>query len=271
VIRVSKSTLVEPGTRVRLADHDPDANGGLSKDAPEVEARLEAARAKMTELQGRLYAESKQSLLIVLQAMDAGGKDGTIRHVMRGVNPQGCSVTSFKAPTSEELAHDFLWRIHAHTPGKGLIAVFNRSHYEDVLIVRVRKLVPKRIWSRRYAHINAFEKLLADGGTRVLKLFLHISHEEQKERLEARLRDPRKCWKFNPEDLKEREAWDDYVTAYEEALSRCSTEHAPWHIIPANRKWYRNLVVAELVADTLEGMDPQWPAPACDLSGVVVE
>ncbi|MBM3499705.1 MAG: polyphosphate kinase 2 family protein [Armatimonadetes bacterium] len=268
---MSKSTLVKPGGRVRLTDHDPDENGGLSKEAPEVEERLEAARARMTELQGRLYAESKQSLLIVLQAMDAGGKDGTIRHVMRGVNPQGCSVTSFKAPTADELAHDFLWRIHRHTPAQGLIAVFNRSHYEDVLIVRVRKLVPKRVWSRRYAQINAFERLLTESGTRILKLFLHISAEEQKARLEARLADPRKCWKFNPEDLKEREAWDDYVTAYEEALSRCSTDEAPWHIIPANRKWYRNLVVAELVADTLEAMAPQWPAPACDLSGIVVK
>ncbi len=268
---MSKSTLVEPGTRVRLADHDPDENGGLSKDAPEIEERLEAARARMTELQGRLYAESKQALLIVLQAMDAGGKDGTIRHVMRGVNPQGCSVTSFKAPTAEELAHDFLWRIHRHTPAKGLIAVFNRSHYEDVLIVRVRKLVPKRVWSRRYAQINAFEKLLHDSGTRVLKLFLHISAEEQKTRLQARLQDPTKRWKFNPEDLKEREAWDDYVTAYEEALTECSTEYAPWHVIPANRKWYRNLVVADLVADTLEAMDPKWPKPVGDLEGIVVE
>ena len=268
---MGKATLVKPGSRVRLAEHDPDENGGLSKDAPEVEERLEAARAKMTELQGRLYAESKQSLLIVLQAMDAGGKDGTIRHVMRGVNPQGCSVTSFKAPTAEELAHDFLWRIHGHTPARGLIAVFNRSHYEDVLIVRVRKLAPKRVWSRRYAQINAFEELLTEGGTRILKLFLHISADEQKQRLEARLQDPTKCWKFNPEDLKERERWDDYVTAYEEALTKCSTPRAPWHIVPANRKWYRNLVVAELVADTLEAMAPEWPAPACDLEGIVVK
>jgi len=268
---VSDPTLVKPGARVRLADHDPDTNGGFAKDAPEVEERLAAARERMGELQGRLYAESRQALLIVLQAMDAGGKDGTIRHVMRGLNPQGCSVVSFKAPTAEELAHDFLWRIHQHTPGKGLMTVFNRSHYEDVLIARVRKLVPKRVWSRRYAQINAFEKLLAESGTRILKLYLHISEEEQKERLEARLTDPSKCWKFNPEDLKEREAWAAYMTAYEDALSKCSTDHAPWHIIPADRRWYRNLIVAELVADTLEQMDPKWPKPACDLDGIVVE
>jgi len=268
---VGKSTLVKPGTRVRLADHDPDENGGFSKDDPEVEQRLEAARERMGDLQARLYAESKQALLIVLQAMDAGGKDGTIRHVMRGVNPQGCSVTSFKAPTTDELAHDFLWRIHQHVPAKGLITVFNRSHYEDVLIARVRKLVPKSVWSKRYAQINAFERLLTESGTRVLKLYLHISEDEQKQRLQARLSDPQKCWKFNPQDLKEREAWDQYMAVYEDALSKCSTACAPWHIIPANRKWYRNLLVAELVADTLETMDPQWPEPVCDLSEVKIE
>lgn len=266
-----KATLVKPGARVRLADYDPDENGGLVKDDPVVEQRLEAARTRMGDLQARLYAESKQALLIVLQAMDAGGKDGTIRHVMRGMNPQGCSVTSFKAPTPDELAHDFLWRVHQHVPAKGLIAVFNRSHYEDVLIARVRRLVPKSVWSKRYAQINAFERLLTESGTRLLKLYLHISQDEQKERLEARLTDPRKNWKFNPQDLKEREAWDQYMAAYEDALSKCSTSYAPWHIVPANRKWYRNLVVAELVANTLEAMNPQWPQPACDPSEVKIE
>ncbi len=267
---MAQTSLVKPGTHVRLADWDPDDRGGLSKKDPAVEKRVADALAEMCELQEKLYAESRQALLIVLQAMDAGGKDGTVKHVMEGVNPQACSVVSLKAPTSEELAHDFLWRIHRYTPAAGHITVFNRSHYEDVLIVRVHELVPKAIWKKRYDQINAFESLLTESGTRVLKLFLHISKDEQKKRLEARLANPQKLWKFNPVDLKERESWDDYMAAYEEALTRCSTDAAPWHIIAANHEWYRNLVIAELVAKTLRKLDPQWPKPTFDPSGITI-
>jgi len=223
---MAQLTLVKPGTKVKLADYDPDYHGSHSKGDPEVAQRLEAAATSMYELQQRLYAESEQALLIVLQALDTGGKDGTIRHVMSGLNPQGCHVASFKVPTPEELAHDFLWRVHKQTPRKGQIAVFNRSHYEDVLVVRVHKLVPKRVWRRRYEQINEFEQLLTETGTRILKFFLHISKEEQKQRLEARLRNPNKHWKFSAADLKERELWDDYMAAYEDALTNCSTHGA---------------------------------------------
>lgn len=261
---MAQRTLVKPGTRVRLADHDPDYHDEYAKRNPEVEAKLEADLEAMAELQERLYAEGEQALLIVLQGMDTSGKDGTIRHVMRGLNPQSCRVATFKVPTEEELAHDFLWRIHRHAPAKGQIAVFNRSHYEDVLAVRVRGLAPEEVWRARYEHINNFERLLTDSGTRIVKLFLHISRQEQKDRLERRLADPQKRWKFRPGDLDDRDRWDDYVRAYEDALCQCSTAYAPWHIIPANRKWYRNLVVADLIAATLRDMDPQWPDPDLD-------
>jgi PPK2 family polyphosphate:nucleotide phosphotransferase len=263
-------TRIKPGTRVSLKDYDPGECFGLTKEAVQATGRLQAAHEALAQLQARLYAESKQALLIVLQAMDAGGKDGTIRNVMRGVNPQGCSVVSFKAPTAEELAHDFLWRIHSRAPAKGLITVFNRSHYEDVLIVRVRKLVPKSVWQARYEQISAFECLLAQSGVRLLKLYLHISKEEQRERLEARLRDPRKRWKFNPADLEERASWDAYMSAYEEALTRCSSECAPWHVIPADRKWCRDVIVAELVVETLRDMNPKWPKPTFDPESITV-
>jgi len=261
---VAHRTLVKPGTKVRLDDHDPDYHGEGGKRDPEVRAKLDGDLEAMADLQERLYAEGKQALLIVLQGMDTSGKDGTVRHVMRGLNPQSCQVASFKVPTAEELAHDFLWRIHQHAPAKGQIAVFNRSHYEDVLAARVRGLVPEEVWRARYEHINSFERLLADSGTRIVKLFLHISCEEQKERLEQRLADPQKRWKFRAGDLDDRELWDEYVRAYEDALTHCSTAYAAWHIISANRKWYRNLVVADLIATTLRDMDPQWPNPDLD-------
>jgi len=264
-------TMVEPGTEVRLSDHDPDFREDLKKKSSEVKKRRNAALDRIYELQERLWAEGTRALLIVLQAMDAGGKDGTIRHVMRGLNPQGVCVAGFKQPTPEELAHDFLWRVHQRVPRHGQIGVFNRSHYEDVLVVRVKNLVPEAVWRRRYDQINEFEELLTESGTRLLKLYLHISKDEQKERLQARLDNPDKHWKFSVGDLAERDRWDQYQAAYEEALTRCSTEHAPWHIIPANRKWYRNMVVAELVRDTLEDMAPQFPEPEEDLSGVVIE
>jgi PPK2 family polyphosphate:nucleotide phosphotransferase len=248
---------VEPGARFDLDAVDADADGGLdkawAKDA------LDAARARISDLQERLYAEHARSLLLVFQAIDTGGKDGTIRAVLKGVNPQGCAVTSFKVPSNEERDHDFLWRYHARTPGHGMIGVFNRSHYEDVLVVRVKGLVPEAVWQSRYGQINDFERLLVGSGTVVLKFFLHISKAEQKKRLEARIADPEKHWKFDPADLVERKSWDSYQQAFADALSRCSTPHAPWLVVPANHKWFRNYVIAKTVADTLEAMDPCFP------------
>lgn len=264
-------TMVRPGTRVDLSAIDPDFHEGLSKRDPEVKRRTKQARERMYDLQERLYAEGQQSLLIVLQALDTGGKDGTIKHVMRGLNPSGCRVASFKVPTAEELAHDFLWRVHRQTPRAGEIVVFNRSHYEDVLVVRVHGLVPEEVWRRRYQRINEFEQLLVEAGTRIVKFFLYISKEEQRERLQARLDSPAKHWKFHPADLAERRRWDEYIAAYEDALTECSTPVAPWYIIPANRKWYRNMIVAEILAATLEEMDPKFPAVDFDPKAIVIE
>jgi PPK2 family polyphosphate:nucleotide phosphotransferase len=209
-------------------------------------------------------------LLIVLQAMDAGGKDGTIRSIMSGVNPQGVTVTSFKAPTAAELAHDFLWRIHQAVPARGMIGIFNRSHYEDVLVARVKNLVTKRVWQTRYEHINNFEQLLVDSGVTLLKFYLHISKDEQKERLQARLDEPDKRWKFNPGDLAERERWDDYMQAFEDVFEKCSPKAAPWYIVPANRKWYRNVLISGTIVKTLESLKMKYPAPAEDLDKIVI-
>lgn len=268
---MSHTQTIRPpvGERVRLADYNPDYRGAFASKA-EAEERLQAARDRLRELQSVLYAEHRHALLIVLQAMDAGGKDGTIRHVMRGVNPQGVRVTSFKTPTPEELDHDFLWRIHPHVPGKGMIGIFNRSHYEDVLIVRVEQLVPRAVWEARYDHINHFERLLADSGVTIVKFFLHISKEEQKKRFLARLHEPDKRWKFSKGDLAVREKWDDYMRAYEDALTRCNTPWAPWHIVPADRKWYRNLVIAETLVETLEGLNMRYPEPEAGLDDIVI-
>jgi len=253
-----ESLLVSPGSQVRLSDYDPGDKGTYTSKAA---AKKERKRYvdQLQDLQQVLWAEGKHALLIVLQAMDAGGKDGTIKHVFRGVNPQGCQVTSFKVPTKEELAHDFLWRVHKAVPGRGQIGIFNRSHYEDVLVVRVDSLVPEAVWRQRYEQINHFEKLLVDTGTTILKFYLHISREEQKERFEARLHDPTKNWKFSKDDLEKRQRWDEYMEAYEEALSRCSTPWAPWHIIPADRKWYRNLLVSRIIVEALEELDMRYP------------
>jgi PPK2 family polyphosphate:nucleotide phosphotransferase len=239
-------------------------------DREQAEAEFKALRREFIELQTRLYAEGKQKLLIVFQAMDAGGKDGAIRNVFRGVNPQGARVHPFKVPSKEELAHDFLWRIHKVVPAQGMIGVFNRSHYEDVLVVRVHDIVPESVWRPRYEQINEFEKLLADTGTTILKFFLHISPEEQKERFRARLDDPGKHWKFSLEDLEKRKFWGDYMAAYEEMLHQCTTPYAPWYVIPADQKWYRNLTITRTIVHTLKQMDPQYPPPADDLSGVVI-
>jgi PPK2 family polyphosphate:nucleotide phosphotransferase len=225
----------------------------------------------LEHLQELLYAESKHKVLIVLQAMDTGGKDGTIRHVFEGVNPQGVKVAGFKVPTPKELAHDYLWRVHKHTPGSGEIVIFNRSHYEDVLVVRVHDLVPREVWSRRYEHIRAFEKLLADEGTTVLKFYLHIDLAEQKERLQERLDQPDKNWKFSIGDLKERARWDQYLAAYQQALQETSTEYAPWYIVPANRKWYRNLVISTIIINKLKSLDMSYPEAEEGLEDVVIE
>lgn len=253
----------------RLERIDPGDTLGLSRE--EAEALLARNKEALGHLGYRLYAEGRRSLLIVLQAMDAAGKDGVVRHVLTGLNPQGVRVTSFKAPTERELRHDFLWRIHPAVPGHGEIGVFNRSHYEDVLIVRVKKLVPKRIWKARYAQIRHFEELLAANGTAIVKLFLHIDSDEQRKRLQARIDDPEKNWKFTAADLRERALWDDYQSAFEEAIARCDRDIAPWYVIPANRKWFRNAAVSQILVETLEGMDLKLPKPVEDLRGVTVE
>jgi PPK2 family polyphosphate:nucleotide phosphotransferase len=260
---------VRPGRRLDLAKLDPAATHGWTKEA--AAAELPTGLERLTDLQDRLWAEGKHKVLVVLQGIDAAGKDGTLRHVMGAFNPQGCPVSAFKVPSAEELAHDYLWRVHRRAPGKGEIGVFNRSHYEDVLVVRVHEIVPKAAWSRRYDQINAFEKLLADEGTTIVKFFLYIDRDEQRERFQARLDDPTKRWKFRLGDLEERRLWDDYIAAYEDALSRCSTDQAPWYVIPSNKKWFRNLAVSDILADTLDDLDPRYPEPTEDLTGVVID
>lgn len=260
---------VEPGKPVRFSDLDPGESENYDNEE-DVAEELEKLRGKLENLQERLWAEGKQSLLVVLQAMDTGGKDGTIKHVFGGINPQGCQVAGFKVPSTEEAAHDFLWRIHQKTPGKGLITIFNRSHYEDVLIVRVKNFVPEEVWKQRYGLINDFERLLSQNNTVILKFFLHISKDEQKRRLQDRIDTPDKNWKFASGDLAERALWDDYMLAYQDAVNLCSTDYAPWYVVPANKKWYRNLVIARTIADTLEAMNPQYPAPEEGLDKIVI-
>ena len=259
-----KQFAVKPGTKVKLSKWDPDETLGERK-GPKAEKKLEKLVARLDELQYVLYAEKKHAILIVFQAMDAGGKDGTIRHVMSGLNPQGCSVTSFKQPSPEELAHDYLWRVHKAVPEVGFIGIFNRSQYEDVLIVRVHELVPKEIWSKRYDEINSFEKYLAENRVTIVKFYLHISEEEQKKRFYARLEDPDKQWKISQADYSERKYWDKYVKAYEDALTRCSTKDAPWYIIPGNKKWFRNLAVSHILVETLEELKMKIPKPTVDI------
>jgi PPK2 family polyphosphate:nucleotide phosphotransferase len=267
-IALREHLVVKPGSKVKLAHHDPSATYGWSKET--ALDKVTADLARLAAVQERLWAERKQRVLVVLQGIDAAGKDGVIKHVMTAFNPQGSPVTYFGVPSPVELAHDYLWRVHAATPRRGEIAIFNRSHYEDVLIVRVHDLVPKDAWSRRYAQINDFERLLAEEGTTVLKFFLLIDKDEQKVRQQARYDDPTKRWKFNMGDLAERARWDEYVAAFEEALTRCSTKVAPWYVIPANHKWFRDLAVGEILADTLEDLKPQYPARDDLPKGVVV-
>jgi PPK2 family polyphosphate:nucleotide phosphotransferase len=253
-----------PGKRFRIADFDPDHTGKYDKKR--ARKATEELQERLHELQERLYADCSRSLLVVLQAMDTAGKDGTIKHAMGSFNPQGVHVRPFKVPSSEELAHDFLWRAHKVAPAKGMIGIFNRSHYEDVLVVRVKKLVPRKVWQERYDHINSFERLLADNGTRIVKIFLNISPEEQAERLRERQATPEKQWKFNPGDLEDRTLWPRFMAAYEDALTRCNAAHAPWYVVPANRKWYRNLVVSEILIEALESMRLRFPKPVDDVA-----
>jgi PPK2 family polyphosphate:nucleotide phosphotransferase len=260
----SKALAVPPGKKVRLSKYDPDHTLGWQKNH-KMKVSLEKALQRLDEVQYLFYADKKHALLIVFQGLDAAGKDGTIRHVMSGVNPQGCSVTSFKVPSAEETAHDFLWRIHKAIPEYGYIGIFNRSQYEDVLVVRVHNLVPKDVWSRRYDQINSFEAYLHENNVKILKFFLHISKDEQKKRFLERIDDPKKRWKISGADFKERKFWDDYTEAYEDELSRCSTAEAPWFIIPANKKWFRNLAVSHIIVETLDGMRMKFPPPSINI------
>jgi PPK2 family polyphosphate:nucleotide phosphotransferase len=266
---LEKRYRIDGNGRFRLESIDPDQKPGFAS-RKQAEERTEADIAAIDALQDRLYAEGKQALLIVLQAMDAGGKDGTVRRIFGPVDPLGVRTVSFKRPTPEELSHDFLWRVHKKVPARGEIGIFNRSHYEDVLVVRVRGLAPKKIIARRYGQINAFEKLLTDHDVRIVKLFLHISKEEQRERLQERVDIPCKRWKFNQGDLEERKLWDDYMDAFETAIDKCSSPSAPWYVVPANRNWYRNAVVARIIRTNLENMDPRYPEPDFDPSSIRV-
>jgi len=263
----AKQFAVEPGRRVELKDIDPAFHGkheSSERAAPEIADNLN----RMHKLQYMLYAERAHSLLVVLQGIDAAGKDGVCRHVLTAMSPQGCSVAAFKQPTPEERGHDFLWRVHRHAPELGRVSIFNRSHYEDVLVVRVHKLAPQEVWSKRYAHINAFEKLLADSGTTILKFFLWISKDEQLARFKERLDDPARQWKISNSDYTERDYWDDYVSAYEDMLESCSTKHAPWFVIPSNHKWFRNLAVSQIITETMEGLGMKMPKPTVDLEQI---
>ncbi|MGB1259206.1 MAG: polyphosphate kinase 2 family protein [Akkermansiaceae bacterium] len=251
--------LVQPNEKVKLSQRETNDKSLFDGEKEDHYPFLDQLRDDLRLLQNRLYAEDKRRLLVVIQAMDTGGKDGTVKSVFSRVDPQGIHVEPFKKPSSEELAHDFLWRVHSKVPRNGQIVVFNRSHYEDIIAVRVKEIYPKSVWKPRYQHIIDFEKMLADEGTTIVKLFLHISKDEQKERLQARLDNPAKNWKFNPDDLKDRARWDDFQKVYEDVIEKTSTEHAPWYVIPADRKWYRNLVVSRILVDTLDSLGMEFP------------
>lgn len=266
-----KHYKVEPGSKVILKKWDANDTEAFPDGKKAASEKLEKTKKRLMELQELLYAEHKHKILIVLQGMDTAGKDGTIRHVFEGVNPQGVSVASFKKPTQEELDHDYLWRVHKCVPAKGQIVIFNRSHYEDVLAVRVHELVPQKVWEKRYAQINSFEKMLVEEGTTILKFYLNIDEDEQKNRLQARIDKPDKHWKLSVNDIPERKLWPVYMDAYEDMLSKTSTEHAPWHVIPSNRKWYRNLIVCSALVYVLEKLNMSYPKPAADFSNIKVE
>lgn len=262
-----KKLIVKPGTRIRLADIDAGYHGPY-KHSEQANEELARNIERLGVLQQKLYGEKKHALLIVLQGIDAAGKDGTCWHVLSAMSPQGAYVKGFKQPTPEEAAHDFLWRVHPHVPGRGEVGIFNRSHYEDVLVVRVHDLVPKSVWSERYDFINDFEKMLAANNVTILKFFLYISPEEQLERFHQRLDDPARQWKISESDYKERAYWDKYTQAYEDMLERCSTKHAPWYVIPANHKWFRNLAVSNIIENTMEEMRLKLPDPTVDLDEI---
>ena len=266
-----KKFLVNPETKVKLSKWDPNDTGDFKEGKEAGLAELEKLNGKLEALQELLFAEHKHKVLIVLQAMDTGGKDGAIRRVFDRVNPVGVRVASFKAPTAEELDHDYLWRIHKEVPGKGEMVIFNRSHYEDVLVVRVHNIVPPEVWGKRFDQINEFERALAENGTTILKFYLHIDKDQQKERLQARLDDPTKRWKFHLGDLEERKLWPQYMEAFEDVLSKTSTQFAPWYIVPANRKWFRDLVISSVLVDTLEGLKMKYPESEENLDDVVIE
>ena len=266
-MKYSNEFRVRPGSKVDLSKIDAgfkDKHESHEQALPEIEAYNE----KLHDLQYLMYAEGKRSLLICLQGRDAAGKDGTINHVLGAMNPQGCPVTGFKVPSKEEAAHDFLWRYHKATPGKGQVAIFNRSHYEDVLVQRVHNMVPESVWSKRYDHINNFEKMLHDNGTHILKFYLHIDAAEELERFKMRITDPARHWKISEGDYAERPFWDAYTDAFEAALSKCSPEHAPWFVIPSNHKWFRNLAISQIVAEKLESLGMKFPAPSVDIDEI---
>ena len=266
-----KQYLVKPGEKVKLSEWDPNDTSEFEGGKDAARKELEKLNKKLEELQELLFAGHQHKLLVVLQAMDTGGKDGAIRHVFEGVNPQGTRVANFKEPSTEELDHDYLWRVHKQVPAKGEIVIFNRSHNEELLIVRVHKLVPPEIWKKRFDQINAFEQMLTENETTILKFYLHIDQEEQKQRLQARLDDPNKHWKFRRSDLAERKLWPDYMQAYEDVLNKTSTARAPWYIVPANHKWYRDLVISRVLVDALQGLNMKFPEPEEGLEGIVVE
>ena len=263
-----KKLIAEPGSKIRLKRFDPgyhDKHESHKAALPEIQENLQ----KMEELQYRMYAENKHSLLIVLQGLDAAGKDGVVRHVLTGMNPSGCVAVNFKQPTAQDLAHDFLWRVHPHVPARGSVAIFNRSHYEDVLVARVHGLVPEKVWSKRYDQINDFEQLIStENNTTILKFFLHISKDEQLARFKKRLDDPARQWKISESDYKEREYWDDYIEAFEDVLTKTSTKHAPWFIIPSNHKWFRDLAISQIIVREMEAMGMQFPKPTVNLAEI---
>jgi len=262
---------VKPGEKVKLSQWDPNDSGSFQGNKQQARAETEILNQKLQRLQEVLYAEHKQKILILLQGMDTSGKDGAVRHVFERVNPQGVRVANFKEPAPEELDHDFLWRIHKQVPASGEIVIFNRSHYEEVLIVRVHELVPRQVWKKRYDQINDFESLLVETGTTLLKCYLHIDKDEQKKRLQARLDDPNKHWKFRKSDLEDRKLWPEYVKAYEGVLNKTSTEAAPWYIVPANHKWYRDWVISTILVEKLEKLGMKYPQPTESLEGIVIE
>ena len=267
---IIKKLMVIEGKKINLQRLSPDYNFSIDEEKAEYVLK-QNLKKRMSELQYRLYAERKNGLLIVFQGIDTSGKDSTIRHVISAFNPQSCAVKAFKEPTTEDLSHDFLWRIHKRAPSRGEIVVFNRSHYEDIIQPRVHKTIHKSIWSQRYEHINAFERCLSDNSIKIIKFFLHISKEEQRKRLEERMNDPSKQWKVSESDITERKFWNNYTVAYQDIINRCSNLWAPWYIIPANKKWFRNLVVALVIVDTLERMKPKFPKPTINLSEMTID